>query len=480
MCIGVYAGLDDFWLEHLSGHFEFTCTPSRQQPTITLILTGNKHATSGEDNLSNGTDRNGISLRVKADAFKLAGDKGKNVPKFTFDSIKVTVCVRILITIIFDTKTSKWTTNSKGFKIELLSFRGPYGINKSMVSATLAVIIPSIRNKIVSGLPKEFGMMLRTLPSPISIVGDFDIRGVELTDMTNPFDQIGLNMFPSAGESNSSSGSSGSSNRRYLHYTNEQLDMFKYFQRSIDRSRLLKSLEDVIIYRKKCRNSPSEWDLLKELWYRGMRIYTDKVYELKKSMAQSQSQAQGKNSSGSGDSEDGMNVPMASNANADTGIAGKSSLPPTAPTGSNTNPAASKRASISNTFSSMFSNISGNSSNSNNNNNNNSANMASTAAVSNASPSVKARSNSVLSNTSTGSTGANSNKESPPIKTASTTSGAGAGEGGKTVILFEDILAASDVVMGKPIQVNFTLDVSILCMGTRDYGVLMECYYVCL
>lgn len=52
---------------------------------------------------------------------------------YSTDNLKVTVCLRVNIVLTFDSEKSKWVTNSKSFQIELVSFKGPYGMTKRLV-----------------------------------------------------------------------------------------------------------------------------------------------------------------------------------------------------------------------------------------------------------------------------------------------------------------------------------------------------------
>jgi hypothetical protein len=120
---GIYMALDDFWLENASGHFDIDLIPSKDAPEIQITLTGSKD--------KDGNTSGGMSFRLRVDGFKLAGDKGKRIPKFKFDEMKVLVSLRASIFIHYEVNTSKWIVkNPKNFKIELLSFKGPYGITQ--------------------------------------------------------------------------------------------------------------------------------------------------------------------------------------------------------------------------------------------------------------------------------------------------------------------------------------------------------------
>lgn len=116
---GVYLGINDFWLQYASGQFELQFIPDKQAPRITLKLSGTKNDPTA-----------GVRLKFQTEGFKLAGDKGKNVPKLQFSSLGITLALSLNMNIGFDIKTLKWLLPSKAFELKILSFKGPYGINR--------------------------------------------------------------------------------------------------------------------------------------------------------------------------------------------------------------------------------------------------------------------------------------------------------------------------------------------------------------
>ena len=86
----------------------------------------------------------------------------------------------------------------------------------SMVSAILSVITPALRTRILAALPPELGLLMRTLPSPFSCRGEFDITGPELLVLSTPLEksQLLCQMFE---------------------YSPSQMDMFQWLQKSMDR-----------------------------------------------------------------------------------------------------------------------------------------------------------------------------------------------------------------------------------------------------
>ena len=75
--------------------------------------------------------------------FKLAGDKGKGVPKINFDSLKVTIAVTVRMSLAFDVKAQLWTCPPRNFRIEVISFKGPYGINRRCADLPIGFVIIS-------------------------------------------------------------------------------------------------------------------------------------------------------------------------------------------------------------------------------------------------------------------------------------------------------------------------------------------------
>ena len=117
---GVYLGLNDLWLEHASGHFSLDLIPDESLPSIDLKLSG-----------SEGNKTSGLMLKLKAQDFKLVGDKGKGVPKINFDKLKITVGLSAHLRLSYDIDRGKWRASQ--FKISILSFKGPYGLNRRYV-----------------------------------------------------------------------------------------------------------------------------------------------------------------------------------------------------------------------------------------------------------------------------------------------------------------------------------------------------------
>jgi len=259
---GVYAGLDDIWLEHASGHFEVELVPCKDRPQIKVILT------SG--NISDG--EKGVSIRLKAEGFKLAGDKGKGIPKLSMSSIKLTLVLVANILIDYDHKLSKWVTSSKNFSIKIISFKGPYGTSKSIMGAILSVITPTLRTQILKNLPHELGQLLRTLPSPFCIRGDFHVSGIELNLISATF-------------------ASTPAVLRMLNLSRNKIHLFKFLQKSMDRSAtsFLNSISDILAYNRISKRHSRHWETIFVLWQQAAKIYSSKLIELAQSFVDEKS-----------------------------------------------------------------------------------------------------------------------------------------------------------------------------------------------
>ena len=110
------------------------CIPhkDKEPPRITLLLSNSQDTTQSGSSTGGSTgagDANkdktgGLTVRIKAEGFRLAGDKGMNVPRIKLASINVTAVLRVAVTMVFNTHTKKWFSTAKQFRVELLSFKG--------------------------------------------------------------------------------------------------------------------------------------------------------------------------------------------------------------------------------------------------------------------------------------------------------------------------------------------------------------------
>jgi hypothetical protein len=97
----------------------------------------------------------------------------------------VTVTIRVTLMLTYNMKDKKWTAPPNNFRVEMLHFKGPFGLSRSVVSGILAIVVPILREQLLVALPPELGMFISSLPSPLSIRGEFNVKGTELKHMSH-------------------------------------------------------------------------------------------------------------------------------------------------------------------------------------------------------------------------------------------------------------------------------------------------------
>ena len=127
---GVYLALSDFWLDYASGSFYMELGKDRalNAPCIKLRLAGGKEKEPAADGAE--AKETGVQTKIKLEGFKLAGDKGKGVPKLAFDVINITVAFSLSMRLHYDMKAAKWCLPRSDMQLKILSFKGPYGLNR--------------------------------------------------------------------------------------------------------------------------------------------------------------------------------------------------------------------------------------------------------------------------------------------------------------------------------------------------------------
>lgn len=151
-----------------------------------------------------------------------------------------------------------WITSAKDFNIEILSFKGPYGIPRSLVSMVLTFATPHIRKAVVDNLPVEFGFFLQSLTCPFVSCGDFSMDGIVLPLLSTKLNATHLdthtgdaNQHPKTGYFSSFMKANTSVNPlpRLLGCSSVELDEFYVMQKQIYGNRVpLLRIEDIILY----------------------------------------------------------------------------------------------------------------------------------------------------------------------------------------------------------------------------------------
>lgn len=137
---GVYFCVDDFWLESASGAFQIEMHPNRHNNSSSDSSSSSSGVGSSEErqwphmSLTLGgtmkSPEQGVAVRFSAMGFKLAGDKGKKVPKLNFENLAVKAALSLKMTIRFNMQKQKWVAPGQDFQIKIISFRGPYGLSR--------------------------------------------------------------------------------------------------------------------------------------------------------------------------------------------------------------------------------------------------------------------------------------------------------------------------------------------------------------
>lgn len=158
---GVYFGLDAFWLQFSSGHFILNLTPDsvlHASPHMSLLLAGTSKNPSS-----------GVTIKCKLEGFKLHGDRGSKVPKLAFENLKLHVGLTLAMKITYDMQKQCWSLPANRFNLKIISFKGPYGLNRSIVGMVLSFLTPIIRAKLIQLIPYELGVFVQSFPSPFSV-----------------------------------------------------------------------------------------------------------------------------------------------------------------------------------------------------------------------------------------------------------------------------------------------------------------------
>jgi hypothetical protein len=245
---GVYLGLDDVWLEYASGFFMLDLIPN-PYPQANLILTS-----------KDGSKDSGVSISLQLEGFNLVGEKGKRIPQLNFSSLKISLVVRITIGLFYDLESKKWKDLPEMFQIEMLSFKGPYLLSTNVVSTIISLVTPSIKTALLSSLPQELGLLLKSFVNPLVARGGFDICGPKLELLTTSFEKCDLIS-------------------KLCDYSPSQVEMFHWMQRSMERASIIRTMTDLLQYRRKYARHQEHWATLMQLWNQVSRVYSGKYIE---------------------------------------------------------------------------------------------------------------------------------------------------------------------------------------------------------
>ncbi|KAJ1400243.1 hypothetical protein B484DRAFT_243498 [Ochromonadaceae sp. CCMP2298] len=100
----------------------------------------NNNNSNNNSNNSSSRSRRGVSVQLCVESFRLVGDRGRGVPKLNFDSLRIRLSLSLSLCLTFDKKKG-WQLPASGFDLKILSFKGPYGINRYTLYICLCICI---------------------------------------------------------------------------------------------------------------------------------------------------------------------------------------------------------------------------------------------------------------------------------------------------------------------------------------------------
>ncbi|KAJ1408258.1 hypothetical protein B484DRAFT_403590, partial [Ochromonadaceae sp. CCMP2298] len=162
----------------------------------------------------------------------------------------------LTMALSYDIQKQRWALPSKGFDLKILSFKGPYGINRSVVGAILSLVTPMIRTQIVANLPHELGVLLYSLPAPFTLKGEFDVLGMDMAVLSAEFHKCPVF-------------------QRLSGLSSKQLHM------CMERATPILTLSDFIAYRRKYEVVPLLWEQMQRQWAEACDHYSSHLVSTK-------------------------------------------------------------------------------------------------------------------------------------------------------------------------------------------------------
>lgn len=268
---GVYMSMNDYWLEYTTGTFSIELVPmkgsEKEKPTntnsmIRINFMGSKSPSNTLNKVTNSRGEiGGISSRLQLEKFRLVGDKGKGIPKLSFDILKITISFNLSIIFVYNPKLKKWELNPKDFLLSIVSFKGPYGLNRSIVSLVLSLVTPLIRRSLIQLLPFELSDIINSFSSTVNSYGEFSLHGLDLNILnTEIFNSNTLSTISSLSPI--------------------QLEFFYWLQKSLDRTTIHKNLSEIIQYVRQYSPYREIWKQLVQCWNQAAIVYSEKLTEL--------------------------------------------------------------------------------------------------------------------------------------------------------------------------------------------------------
>jgi hypothetical protein len=237
---GVYFAMDYVWLESLAGKFRLKLSSTSFGSQIVFQLQG-------------AGDSAGVGADITIDGFKLKSEN-KAIPSLALDTLNIRVSFRVELLLSFFVAKQRWTATPDQFVVQLLSFKGPFGISRSMVSALLSVVVPAIKRAVLDMLPPELGVLLSDVMVPLDVEGAFQVDGGVVVQELFHGMQKSAKICQKIG------------------YNSEQMLNFLGLQKSLDRKSNIKSVVDLLRYRNVHCKQP-QWEGIIRLWDQAALLY---------------------------------------------------------------------------------------------------------------------------------------------------------------------------------------------------------------
>lgn len=182
---GVYIGMEDFWLEEVSGHLVVNVVPAgvtgTPPPKVTLAVEGA------------GGDRTGMFIRGRALGVQVKGEKGTRVPSLKVDSLTVGFEVVATMPLHYSMSHQAWRAG-ESFRMEVVQLeRKAVGLKvplpRSIVKWLINWIVPDVIKKLLlEYVPPELGRMLYSSQQRLRLRALIGVQSLSLDVLDAPWE----------------------------------------------------------------------------------------------------------------------------------------------------------------------------------------------------------------------------------------------------------------------------------------------------
>ena len=128
------------------------------------------------------------------------------------------------------------------------------------MSTLLNLIIPGVKKSLVDALPVELGLLIASLPSPVTFRGDIKVAGTSLSELSKQIQNSALACAA-------------------CKCSPQQMEMFVMMQKhALGRSSsAMSSMSDFLVYMNRMQKHPSIWQALLPLWQEACVVFSERV-----------------------------------------------------------------------------------------------------------------------------------------------------------------------------------------------------------